>query len=339
MQSPAHAGQGETTICQVGGHRFRIAEMGVAARDTADVLHLFVAAFQQSPSPEWHVWKYAVGGGEAVGLWQEDGRLVAHYAGFPRELRWRGQPVAAIQIGDVMVAPEVRGLLTRKGPFFQVCWRFFTSRVGAGKKYRLAFGFPNERHLRLGMALDLYHDAGTIRQVSWPARQTDLPWNWRWAPLAEEALEKSAGCAWHSMARDFSDCVVGVRDAAYVRQRFLNRPDRRYRIFCLRRWPFGGVEALAVMRIEPAQAELLDVIGPRSAFPLVAQAAATEAARAGAPMLTAWASPLVQTLCSNSGAEVGGTVAHLAVARASDFAAEEVANAPWWWMGGDTDFL
>jgi hypothetical protein len=328
----------QTVHCQIGMHHFRITEIGV--RDQAEVLRLFVAAFGHSPDTGWYAWKYDFGRGEAIGLWNDNGYLAAHYAGFPRELRWQGTPVQAIQIGDVMVAPEVRGLLTRKGPFFQVCSRFFASRVGLGKSYRLAFGFPNERAIRLGVMLGLYHDAGIIQQISWLARLQKLPIGWCWTPLSKEKNPTwQIEHAWQSMSKDFTDYVLGVRDADYLNYRFLNRPDRKYQLFCLRRWPWGNAVAVAVMHVEPGRAELLDVIGARAAFSMVVRATKAEAARAGATALTAWASPAALAVFEESGVEIMGKAANLAVARASALTDREMKDARWWWMGGDTDFL
>jgi hypothetical protein len=328
----------ETVHCQIGTHHFRITE--TSACDQAEMLRLFSAVFGHSADPDWYAWKYDFGRGEAIGLWSDDGHLAAYYAGFPRELRWRGTPVQAIQIGDVMVTPEVRGLLTRKGPFFQVCSRFFADRVGLGKSYQLAFGFPNDRHMRLGAALDIYHDAGIIQQISWPVRLQKLPIGWCWTPLSKEKNPTwQIEHAWQSMSKDFTDYVLGVRDADYLNYRFLNRPDRKYQIFCLRRWPWENVVAVAVMYVEQGRAELLDVIGARAAFSMVVRATTTEAARAGATALTAWASPAALAVFEESGVEVMGKAANLAVARASALTDSEVKEARWWWMGGDTDFL
>jgi hypothetical protein len=157
--------------------------------------------------------------------------------------------------------------------------------------------------------------------------------------LPGEELERQVERAWLSMAKDFAGYVLGVRNADFIRRRFLSRPDRAYRIFCLRRWPLGNVAAVAVMHIEAGRAELLDVVGPRSAFALVVRAAAAEAARAGAASLTAWASPAVLDALQATEIQVAGLAAHLAVAKASALTKEAVATAPWWWMGGDTDFL
>lgn len=327
----------EDSTVKIGAQGFRIAD--IRPEDEEDVLRLFSEAFGFCPPSGWYAWKYADGKGQAVGLWDEQGRLVAHFAGFPRKLYWCGKAVEGIQIGDVMVAPKMRGLMTRRGPFYQVCKHFFPGRVGENLPFRIAFGFPSERHLKLATALDLYHDAGVIYQISWPVRQQSLPPNWRWAPIDEKHLVSLTGPVWEAMRKDFADYVLGMRDPQYLRHRFLIRPDRTYRIYGLRRWPWRRTEAIAVMNLQPGRAELLDVVGTRALLGDVIRAATAEAAKAGAETMTAWASPAAAELLVKAGGSITGKAAHLGIPNASVLTAHEAAAAPWWWLGGDTDFL
>lgn len=322
-----------------GGQQYVIRE--VLPNDAPEVMRLFVEAFGHQPGDEWFAWKYGAGGARALGLWDQAGRLKAHYAGIPRDIVWQGTGVAGLQIGDVMVSPEIRGLMLRNGPLQQICSSFFATRVGAGRPYRFAWGFPNQRHLRLGVTLGLYRDTGVISQLIWPARQRRLsPW-WTFSPLSENSHD--FGCqvdsVWQAMARDLQDHVLGVRDSGYVRWRFVARPDRRYQLFALRRRLTGRMVALAVMRLADGGAELLDVIGPRSAFRYVVRATLNEAARSGAASMTAWASPALAALARHTGAAVAPSGASLAISAGSDLSAEEITSARWWLMGGDTDFL
>lgn len=328
----------ERSDCLIGNHHFSVGNIGAA--DKSEVLRLFAEAFGHTPDDRWYHWKYSRGRGEAVGLWNESGQLVAHYAGLPRTLLWHGKRMEAVQIGDVMVLPQVRGLMTRKGPFFQVCTQFFGSLVGEGKNYRLAFGFPNQRAMTLGRVLDVYHNAGKIHLLRWAAKSKRIPLWWHWSPLLENgaALDQQVAEVWAAMVRDMGGCVLGVRDADYLRWRFIDRPDRQYRLFCLRRWPTGGTAAIVVMRFAEGGVELLDVIGARKTFKMAIQAAIAEASRAGAAVLTAWASPAAAAALG-TGAVVAESGASLAVARASALTADELAKAQWWWLGGDTDFL
>lgn len=330
------------TECRFGARRFAIRNIG--PDDAAAVLTLFNAVFEQQTPPAWFAWKYGPGHGEAVGMWDEEGRLVAHYAGIPRLLAWQERTVPGLQIGDVMVTPGMRGIMTRKGPFQQVCSLFFAQRVGADRPYRIAFGFPNQRALKLGTTLGLYRDAGIITQLRWPARRASLPlWLSRSAlDASDRSADQQVETAWLSMRRDFEDFVLGVRDADYLRWRFIARPDRQYRLLVLRKRLTGTTLAIVVMRLAEDSAELLDVIGPRKAFPAAVDAARDEAARFGAKSLSAWASPAAAAVFRSAG---GGEMeelpsgAFMALARPEDYSAEEATATRWWWMGGDTDFL
>jgi len=328
----------ESGIFFIGNRQFRIRT--IVDADESEVLRLFFEVFAHKANSLWYDWKYRQGNGQAVGLWDHNDRLVAHYAGMPRAMLWHGVPMNSVQIGDVMVDPHVRGLMTRKGPFFQVSTRFFYSQVGKGKSYRLAFGFPNQRALKLGSVLNLYHNAGNIHLLLWHAKIAPIPigWHWVYFPPNSISLSQQVTDVWAAMSLDMRDCVLGVRDANYLRWRYIDRPDRQYRLFALQRWPWGGTAAIIVMHFEKDKVQLLDIIGTRKVFKVAIQAAVNEAARAGATALTAWASSAVVTMLG-SGAEVTESGASLAVARASTLTEDEVAKAQWWMMGGDTDFL
>lgn len=321
-----------------GGKEFRLRP--VMPDDSTEVLRLYTTVFGTSLGNEWYEWKYAAGHGEAVGLWDTDGCLVAHYAGFPRSLVWMGFPVTSIQVGDVMVAPRQRALLMRRGPFYRVCEHFVTSRVGANKRFSLAFGFPNERHFRLGVMLGLYDNAGPVHRLVWSTRNVNLGWQWRWTEITPKELIAIADPVWAKMRADFTEYVLGTRDAAYLNWRFATRPDRRYRFFALQRRPFRSTVALAVMRTAPGEAELLDIIGPRRALRPLLLGAIGEAFRNGATTLSAWASPSAASTLAPTGATIAGRAASLAIAPASDLrGASNATTIPWWWLGGDTDFL
>jgi len=304
------------------------------------VERLFGRAFQRVPEDGWYQWKYSTLEGRAQGLWNQSEELVAHYAGFPRTLLWHGSPIAAIQIGDVMVAPEVRDFFTRRGPLFLVYSNFVGAWVGTSKQFALSYGFPNNRHMRLAHHLGIYDQLGSMHQLAWPARAKGLPFGWTWsAVVKEQELASVVDSVWRAMREDFTDDVIGVRDARYVVDRFLRRPDFGYRFFLLRRRLTGRAVALAVMRLERDRAELIDVVGPRDSFQWVIQAAAAEATGNGTAFLTCWASESATAIWRALGAEQIGTAAVFAVPRPAAIPDADLARAKWWWMGGDTDFL
>lgn len=324
---------------EFGGQRCVIRD--IVPDDEPEVLRLFADVFGHPADSRWYAWKYLAGGGNGLGLWDPSGRLKAHCAGTPRAISWCGSPTSGLQVGDVMVSTDMRGLLMRKGPFQQVSSRFYATRVGRARPFQLAWGFPNQRHLRLGVKLDLFWDAGTINQLTWLADQGQpSPWH-TVTSLSGSApdFDQQVTAAWHAMASDLSGHVLGVRDCAYVRWRFLDRPNHAYKLFSLRRRFTNKVLALFVMRITDSKAELLDIIGPRSAVQSAMRAAISQSARSGATTMSAWASNALVDFAQNTGARITPSEASLAIIRESDITEKDVLAARWWWMGGDTDFL
>jgi hypothetical protein len=319
----------------VGERCFAVADLGPS--DAADVIALHRRVFGTDIDAAWYRWKYA--GAPAAGVRDEDGRLIAHCGGIPRRLVAAGRTIAALQIGDVMVEPRARGWLTRRGPFFQVSRHLYASQVGAGRPYELAFGFPNERHLRLGVSLGLMYDGGPVLALEWPAGPAPGS---RCSRIGFEAraLDRLAGRAWSAMRRGLGHRVAGSRDAAYLRWRYGERPGHDYAMHAVRTGWRRALAGLIVLRRESAERMAwLDWIGPPEMLPVGAAAARSCAAAAGARSLAAWASPEVVRWLAGSGAAVPVPVARFAVAVASLVSPREVGATAWWWMGGDTDFL
>lgn len=319
----------------------RLLLRAVRPADAPQVLRLFVRVFGHDPGMAWYVWKYGAQGldGRAVGLWDEHGQLVAHYAGFPRRLLWHGRPIEAIQIGDLMVAPEMRGWLTRRGPFFQVSSAFHQAWIGHDRPYAISFGFTHERAMRLGVKLGVYHDLSEIAQLEWPARKGRLPFGWL-AKEIEAPFEMANRCL--AKAKKFQDDdagrrIIGVRDADYLARRYSRRPDKRYRYLFLRRLLHGPV-ALAVLSEETNTIRWLDHIGPQQCLPIMARAVSVLAAQSGCQSVTAWASPALQSALIASGGGCAGVAARFALITASACPAAPLARDGIWWAG-DTEFL
>ena len=120
--------------------------------------------------PELWCWKYQ-GLDTLGGLARRHGRAIAFYGAMPRAIHLFGSPATVVQIGDVMVLPEERGILKRQGPFFLAATSFIERFIGYGKTYPFGFGFPSERAYRLAAHLGLYDKVGELKRVSWPALQ------------------------------------------------------------------------------------------------------------------------------------------------------------------------
>jgi hypothetical protein len=330
----------------------------VTPGDVAAVLTLHTLVFGSDVDALWFDWKYGQalgrGGGQAVGLWH-GAQLIAYCGGLPRPLWRQGQPLSGLQIGDVMVHPQWRGIYARHGPFFQVSRRFYQSRLGMASEqpFQLGYGFPNERHLRLAVLLGLLRDGGVIEALRWdtslPLAQS-LPWLWKCRELAptDRAFDLSVNTAWESMKVASDDLTLGQRDATYVRWRYVDRPNDasvpnkaapRYRFFALRRVFAGSCQGLAVLDLRSNSAHWLDWIGPTELMVLANRACCQQAARCGASSLTAWASPAVAQVLKDSDIQSREVCAHLGIPSHSALDPQTLPDLQFWLMGGDTDFL
>ncbi|MCX7897487.1 MAG: GNAT family N-acetyltransferase [Rhodocyclaceae bacterium] len=318
---------------------FSLKEFG--PEQAGQVLALFHRAFAETPPRGWYEWKYGAEGlqGRAFGLYDAHGHLLAHYAGFPRRLFWQGEVVEAMQIGDVMTAPEARASLTRHGPFYHVCTAFFAHWVGHGKPFRLAFGFPHARAIRLGMRLGLYREIGAMSRFVWPAARIRLAWPWQAEVLDtfDDALADFTLRAWAQMTREQTQSILGQRDAAFLLSRYAKRPAVEHRYLLVRRaWP--PRQGLAVFRVIDGRLRWLDYIGPRAALAPTVTALRSAAWQLNLPEVETWCGGLAKAALLPTSPLDAGPVAHIALAKASTCPAEAFAKAGWW-LAGDTDFL
>ncbi len=333
------------TDIDIAGRRFVLRDLRAA--DMAPFLALHRRVFDSTVSSSWFEWKYVSGGGQGVGLWLDDA-LIAHCGGTPRHVLNHGVVSGYLQIGDVMVDPQWRGLLTRHGPFFHVCENFYNSRLGERGEFKVAYGFPNERHLRLAVKMGLSWDGGLVEALWWPllAGHEGLPWNWRLQEFASDDpdLPRAVARSWASMQHEqrTQQLSVGSRDWRYLKWRFLDRPDRRYRFIAMQRPWSDRVAGVAVLHqpSEPgAPLQWLDWIGPTALMPLACRTCRLFSRMLGHDGLQAWASVSVLACLAGSGFTRRTVAAVLGIPVASAVSPESLKEMNWWFMGGDTDFL
>ncbi|TXH31961.1 MAG: GNAT family N-acetyltransferase [Burkholderiaceae bacterium] len=315
--------------------------------DQREVLALHHQVFGSSVDARWFDWKYVTGQGEGVGLWSGES-LVAFCGGTPREVLDKGVSKRFLQIGDVMVSPEWRGVFGRKNPFFYVSERLYRTRLGGEGDFRAGFGFPNQRHLRLAVKTGLSHDAGEVGGLQWLLDRSNPPalsnWRWRSEPLdpGQRSFDRAVDRCWQRMRTGCTDGWVGVRDANYVRWRFIDRPDKHYRFLALRRPWRSEPEGLAVLALPVAASEALpwlDWVGPKDLLHEAWAIGMQQACRDGSAGLTTWASPAMADLLARTRPTRMGTAAGVGVPTASALTTAEIGALNAWWTGGDTDFL
>src|SRR5690606_3695774 len=126
-------------------------------------------------SPELWRWKYAQAESAATLTWRGE-ELIAHYGGTPRQVRYFGEPLLAVQITDVMVKLSGRKAVGKVNPFFLSTSHFLDSFIGYDRRFLVAFGLPSLRHLKLAERMGLYAEVGRMTECVWDTAGANLPW-------------------------------------------------------------------------------------------------------------------------------------------------------------------
>ena len=297
---------------------------------------LFQADFGHAmPSAQWE-WKYQ---GVALRgtLLRRQGRAVAFFGGMPRRFVHAGQGLEAVQNGDVMVLPDERGVFSRQGALYQAAAHFFGHHVGPGHGYAFAFGFPSERHFKLGAKLGLYAQAGRMMELRWVPLPAQRHRGWSCTPLQAPRLA-DLDVLWRRMQRDWPHLYLPVRDAARWHYRYLQHPTQSYVLLVLRQFLTGRPLAAMALREHPTHCEWLDYVGPQQGIELAVLAVREWVGAKGKPV-TALVSDSVAALFSAQAETVHPSQIQIPV----NAPPGQTTAPPWagrfWFMGGDTDFL
>ena len=310
----------------------------VAPDQEAQCFDLFELAFGYRIDPNLWRWKYRDAASPGMGVWR-DGQLVAFYGAMPRPVLFLGQPASTVQIGDVMSHPAERGVMTRSGPFQIAASTFIDRSVGYGRPRLFGFGFPTAKALQVAQKLGLYESVDQICELTWPAANGD--WRQRLLQCAPATGGDAATIdqLWQSMAADFRDSIIGVRDARYVRERYREHPTVAYQCLLVRRALTGRPQGLAVVRRPDAErVELMDLIAPRRRFPALLGAVRRWAAAQGAQRVTAWITQSHAQAFAATGAAQSPIDLMVPANVWSRGPSAEDLRGRWWLMAGDTDF-
>ncbi len=303
------------------------------------MLGLFKKTFHHDMTPATWQWKYVSTSGREIGVWR-DNQLIAHYGGIPRKILFFGQPQTAVQIGDVMVDSNERGILTKKGPFFLMTATFLEHYIGYGKAYLLGFGFPNDRHMKVAELLKLYAEVGRMVECSWKTRSRFPLWGTRLHLIDHTQatfVATAVNACWQRMTADLHTAIIGVRDWQYLQRRYLDHPTQHYQIMLVKNRFSARARGVMVLRYDPEGCEIVDVIAPLAEIPLLI----THARRlAGAHGATHVFCRITENF-ANSFAIAGGARQPVNIRIPtniwSDGPAPETLKDHWWLMSGDMD--
>jgi hypothetical protein len=308
-----------------------------SSENEAELLDLFLAAFGHEMLPELWRWKYQ--GIDTLGtLLRDNGEVVAFYGAMPRAIHLFGSPTTAVQIGDVMVHPEQRGTLSRKGRFFQVATHFLERSVGQNQTFPIAFGFPSERAYRLSVHLGLYDKVGELMQVSWPALQARPSYKFRMKLLNPINGVIIVNRLWQKMAEALRDQVLGVRDWDYVQHRYLQHPTLDYKLYSVSSRLTGVPIGIIVISILDDSVELVDLIAQPEHISTLVHFLRRLTWSLGKSRAFTWITTQNTSLFANDIGEITATgiiIPHNCWT--PGIPANELLDR-WWLMPGDTDF-
>lgn len=181
-------------------------------------------------------------------------RLLAHYCAVPVRLQVGGLKVRAGEPVDSFSLPEGRYGLAAAGTFQRTVEAFFLE-FGGPDKLAVLFGFPGERHLRLGAARLGYDQLVPQPVTVWrrgPARRPRF--SAHAVRIGPDAA--AANALWARTNARYR--VAVVRDAAWLGRRYFGRPGVEYVHLVASRW--GRPAALAVARVVGTAVYWVDLV-------------------------------------------------------------------------------
>ena len=309
--------------------------------DDKALIGLHNDVFNSSVHDDWFDWKYDSGNGESVSVWHNDA-MIAHCGGVPRKLWHQGKLFKGIQIGDVMVSPNWRGILTRTGPFYRVSDAFYKSRLQNRNSFELGFGFPSQRHIKLALKVGLLMDAGPVWQAAWDAYATDNR-NFKITPLKigpRFVLKYFFSCSrMHSQLHQFWH---GERSLSYLYWRYIKRPSFDYQFWLIENSTHPSSSGIAVTRYQPGPSPdllWLDWIGDTQILDSALKCLRSLASDMDCRTVSTWGTtPVIHAMSSYSDFNVS-EVARIGIPTSSKECDRATQGALWWLMAGDTDFL
>jgi hypothetical protein len=312
-------------------------------RDYVAVSALFTDIFKQPMSTAFHAWKYRPGKSGAMVVFK-DGELIAHYGGVGATVVLRGEESSAMQIVDVMVKPSARHAARKTSPFFLLSGRFLEQFIGSEQPWLLSYGFPSERVMRLSEHLGLYTPVGRMLELVWDSAaiaRAPRPW-WQLDTLTAEnasSFAKTLDALWAQMRQDLLEACAVVKDAGWLRWRYLEHPEYNYQVTLVRNRFTGRALGLFVCRPEGERLFLLDLVAPKQNLALMVGLAAHAAQAQQLGALKTWCSQSFRDWLPHAQATVTPlpivTPANLWTPGPSPDSQRDI----WWLLPGDSDFL
>jgi len=314
---------------------WRVEDAGPQHRE--QIRDLFLAVFKSEMSEAHWRWKYDGGRGLGVVVLKGD-ELVAFFGGTERRVLFDGKPLVAMQCGDSMVAESYRGILTRKGPFYQSVTAFLGQYVGEGLPYLLSYGFPNARAMRLALRLELYDDVGSMLEIDWRPQLSESLEATEF-DFADAAHGQLVDELWDRMATEFTGRAVGIRDFAYLKQRFHENPSLQYDYHLVHLTGSDQLLGLLITRRTEEGLLLVDMVGQKENLQYLVNFARHRARELNCNKLYGWLTEIDAPLIASTEPIVEKDPLRLPLGVYSPGLTADDVRDKWFFLCGDSDFL
>lgn len=302
---------------------------------------LFEEVFKHSVSLALLQWKYADQRGESWVATDEAGRTAMHCGLSFRRVLLGGKAVKAAQLVDLMAPPKARGLSRHDSPFTTLMLQILHTLPRPDNVAGIAFGFPSERAMRLGEHMGVYREVDRLMALEFaPLRSANSTTRWRELLKIEAADQIMVDSLWREMARDFSQFSIGIRDATYLKHRYLAHPDKHYTLLVIEKKGFWRTKPIGLAVVGPGaeRRELLDVVCASKHMQAVIQATQCWLAENKGDALQFLITQRFARQLEGFATHCESTQFRIMGNPFSPAASTIYLDKRWWLTGGDTDY-
>jgi len=308
--------------------------------DIKAICDLFKKIFNEEMSEaHWH-WKYDRSQSRAVVVYRGD-ELLAHYGGVGTGILLEGKQSTAMQITDLMVDPAVRHGVRARSPFYLAAEKFLHNTIGFEKPFLLGYGFPSERAMGLSENLGFFSPVGQMWEVEWenekyPVNKKNI------VEITQENFsqyEKDINKLWGKFKKLFEDKTICIKNADYIRWRFMEHPSKNYSIYLIKGGILQSPKALLVLRHDKEQSMLMDVLGTTLELQKLIRFAQDISSVKNSGKLISWCSDAFKNTFELDKAKMKLMPIIIPACVAIPGPAPDTQKNKWWFMPGDTDYL
>ncbi len=312
-----------------------------------DVAELFEKSFNVSFDEQLWNWKYGLGDGKCVvARLQKNGPIVAHYGGAPRNISYFGEPAMAIQPCDVMVHPSIRKQYGKGSLFFEVAATFLEREIGNTVNHLLGFGFPNQKTMNISKRLGLYEKTDDFIEIVYPSASKEAQQGQHQIEeynADDEASVEVLNRLWASMCEEYAQGIIGIRDADYIRYRYIRHPfskTNQYRCVMISSITSQDIVAFAVLKDHPDGKLLMDLVCPVAAMkPAITALNQEVSSGEGGETLRVWVTKSGSDKLRTDDAIVNELGIEIPCNSWNPGPSAEVLYGAWWLTAGDMDFV